>query len=297
MKKTCLWALLLAATAYAQPVRDGKIVCNSTAGEGSTAIKVIEGDQNRTVRQEKGNIMLDPSWAPGGGIFYMSADRAGQSGSLCWMNEAGLETKVVIPFAKAVGFQPIPSPDGKHLVFYVVATEKGEDLPQLWLADGDGSNAHAFGPKGACFPAWSPDSQQLLAVVGVDDKAKRAQLVAYDLEGRALRTVYTSEDTFVTPAWSPDGRTIVISRMASGGKLSHLYSIDSEGNNLKQLTNGEDGAEMSACFDAQGRLYYNRLTKAGISLWSCDADGQNAKKISDNAAIHGGASLMWLTTR
>lgn len=293
MKKSLL-PLLLSTNLWAQPVQQGKILFNQISKDGGSTIATLGADGTpQMIRQEKGNMVLDPSWAPDGGIFFVNADRAGRSADLCWMQPDGTGTKVVKQFPQAVPFQPTPSPDGKHLVFYLVESGSSEDLPQLWLADGDGSKAHPIGEKGLCFPAWSPDSSQILAVKGMAEQGEvRAQLVALDLEGKPLRTLYNSADRFLTPAWDDGG--IVIAKTSAGSQFSHLYRL--EGENLQPLTRGEDGAEMNV-FCSGGKLYYNRITKGGISAWTCDIDGQNPKKLVDNGAIHGGASVMWLTTR
>lgn len=286
-------AMLLAGSAWAQPIRDGKLLINSTVGANSTAIAVVESDgQRKLLLEQKGDMLMDPSWAGDGGIFYVSAERAGKASELRWMQADGSGSKVVRKFPEGIVFQPSLAPDGKHLLFYVVETGEGGDMPQIWLADGDGSNAHPVGPRGACFPAWSPDSREFLAVLGSET---RASLSVLDLEGKTVRAVLTNQEPFVTPAWSPDGQRIVLASINEGSKLSHLYSVDAQGKNLVQLTRGEDGAEMSPCFDAEGRLYYNRMTKASISVWTSAGDGQDAKQFVDQAAVQGAASLLWLT--
>ncbi|MBN9420120.1 hypothetical protein ABS71_13470 [bacterium SCN 62-11] len=273
--KKWLWVLLWASGVAAHPLRDGKLLVTYTSYSGQTAILMLDRQgEFHMVRSSRGEELLDPSWAPDGGIFYVAA--TGESSRLCWINASGEDERVVEEFAGGRASGPSPSPDGQHLLLTVV----GKDgLPQLWLADGQGSGAHALGPKGAGDPAWSGDSQQFVAVLGEN------QLVVYDLEGRAVRSLHSGQEKLRTPAWSSDGRQLVVSR------AYHL--VDLEG---RELTAG-DATEANPTFDDQGRILFNRVSARELSVWSCEPDGKNPKLVVEYAGIQGAARLLWLSLR
>ncbi len=92
------------------------------------------------------------------------------------------------------------------------------------------------------------------------------------------------------PAVHYDGRTIVFSYRKGGTDPYHLYTIDSDGKNLRQLTDGiYDDYEPSWLPDggivfvsARGRRWVNCwLTQVG-NIFRCDADGKNIRQLSAN---------------
>ena len=59
---------------------------------------------------------------------------------------------------------PFPSPDGAHIAFASAVSAES----QIWVMRTDGSNRQqlTFGPMAACFPAWSPSSDEIVFVRG-----------------------------------------------------------------------------------------------------------------------------------
>ena len=103
---------------------------------------------------------------------------------------------------------PVVSPDGKRVVFTAV--------DRLWIANLDGSNPRRLTASdvGEFHPAWAPDGGSV-AYVTWDDRAG-GQIMKVNVDGKA-KPVQLSRTAalYSTPAWSPNGTRIVVTRAAA----------------------------------------------------------------------------------
>jgi dipeptidyl aminopeptidase/acylaminoacyl peptidase len=104
------------------------------------------------------------------------------------------------------------------------------------------------------------------------------------------KRAFTIEDLYKIknmedPQFSPDGRKIAFvvqdSQMAEGKSFTDIYVIDSDGQNLRQLT-------CNAAVDNQPRwspdgktLYFVSTRKSGSQLWALPLDGGEPKQLTD----------------
>jgi Tol biopolymer transport system component len=77
-----------------------------------------------------------------------------------------------------------------------------------------------------------------------------------------------------SPAWSPDGKRIVFASPRSG--RWQIYVMDSDGANVRQLTNHEKGA-VHPQFSADGRIAYLELRSRGTKIWEVDLAVMDSK--------------------
>ncbi|MCI0419655.1 MAG: S9 family peptidase [Acidobacteria bacterium] len=114
---------------------------------------------------------------------------------------------------KRVG-APVPSPDGKWVVFSVTepAYEEKDQASDLWIVPGDGSAkprrlTHSQGAESGA--AWSPDSRKLAFTAKREgDEVNQAYVMDLASGGEAMRV--TSLSTAVaSPGWSPDGKMLL----------------------------------------------------------------------------------------
>lgn len=152
---------------------------------------------------------------------------------------------------------PSLSPNGRLIAFW---TEKDIFNIDLYLADAATGNiirkltSSSFSShidEYSSFEssvAWSPDSKQIAFVAFskgrnrmliVDDQGKIQQ--AIDLPGIL---------GFSNPAWSPDGKTIVVTGQVEG--QTDLYAYNLETKTIKQLTN-DRYSELSPSFSPDGK--------------------------------------------
>jgi dipeptidyl aminopeptidase/acylaminoacyl peptidase len=117
---------------------------------------------------------------------------------------------------KRVG-SPVPSPDGKWVVFSVTepSYDPAKQISDLWIVPADGSakpRRLTFTKGGESGVAWSPDSRRIAF------SAKRegdgvAQVYVLDLGGGEAIRITSLETGAESPRWSPDSKSILFTSL------------------------------------------------------------------------------------
>ena len=119
----------------------------------------------------------------------------------------------------------------------------------------------------------------------------QGRLCVLDVRTKQLTTLINDPTgTIRDPAVHYDGKRILFSWRKGGTRVFHLYEIDVEGANLRQLTHSDyDDIEPTYLPDGGVMFISSRckrwvncwLTQVGV-LYRCDANGQNVRRISAN---------------
>jgi TolB protein len=142
----------------------------------------------------------------------------------------------------------------------------------LWLVDSDGANAAALSGVGSgLHPAWHPSARMLAHTEYADDGS---HIVVRDLASGTARRVSFASGTNITPAFAPDGRTLVFS---SGIDGTDLWGVPlSGGEGPVRVTVGRGSENVSPSFSPDGRRIAFTSGRLGRpEIYITDADGAN----------------------
>lgn len=120
---------------------------------------------------------------------------------------------------------PVPSPDGKWVVFSVVepAYEEKDQVSDLWIvpADGSAKPRRLTNTKGGESGAtWSPDSRRLAFVARRDgDEANQIYVLDVNAPSEAVRVTQISTGAR-SPLFSPDGKSILFQSSVYPGTVN-----------------------------------------------------------------------------
>jgi TolB protein len=152
----------------------------------------------------------------------------------------------------------------------------------VWIVDSDGAGVHAVpGTTGGLSPAWHPSGRYL----GYDELANTGHqtIVVRDLVAGAVSRRITTQYTLnISPAFSPDGSTLVF---AAGDDGSDLFSAKAfENSPPARLMASRGFSNASPSFSPDGKqiaFTSNRLGHAEVYIM--DADGTNPDLLTTTA--------------
>lgn len=106
-------------------------------------------------------------------------------------------------------------------------------------------------------------------------------------------TTYVGSEQY--PAFSPHGKLIAFAWDGASQTNSHIFTIESNGSGLRQVTKGPSSDSAPAWSPDSSQLAFVR-DSSGLSkeLWICSADGSQARKLADFGRIsHDDSPVTW----
>lgn len=142
----------------------------------------------------------------------------------------------------------------------------------LWLVDADGAGARPLGGiENGFSPAWHPNGRMIAYSAYSEDGS---HVYVRDLAANSSRRVSFAIGVNITPAFSPDGKTVVF---AYGSDATDLWSVPLQGGEGPvRLTVGRGSENAFASFSPDGRRIAFTSGRLGRpEIYIIDADGAN----------------------
>ena len=157
------------------------------------------------------------------------------------------------------------SPDGSELLVGTRAAFETE-VP-LWILPVLGGSPRRVGdvlvnPDGGA--AWSPDGQKIVYARGSD-------LYTVKTDGTDSRKLLTVSGTPSLPRWSPDGKRVRFTLIASQSGTRSIWEVAANGSNLHQFLPGWNNptAEESGVWTVDGKYFIFQATHDNLyGLWA-----------------------------
>jgi dipeptidyl aminopeptidase/acylaminoacyl peptidase len=180
---------------------------------------------------------------------------------------------------------PVPSPDGKWVVFSVSepAYDPQKDVSDLWIVPGDGSasprrlTSTRSGESGA---AWSPDSTRVAFSAKRDDDEVGQIYVLDVVHGGEAQRVTNAPTAASAPVWSPDGKRIAFQAIIWPGATD-------EESNRKAAQEKKNAKSKVRTFDTfPVRNWDQWVDESKPQLWVADVQGDRKSR-----ALFAGSTL------
>jgi TolB protein len=150
---------------------------------------------------------------------------------------------------------------------------------RLWVVDADGADLAPLGVGGiALSPAWHPTARYIAYAQMADDGT---HIVVRDITTGQARRIPDQGGTNITPAFSPDGSTLVFS---AGDDGTDLFAVSPFGGDApRRVTFGRGTPTSSPSFSPDGRkIAYISGRPGHPEVYITDADGTNAELLTES---------------
>ena len=174
------------------------------------------------------------------------------------------------------------SPDGKQMVYY---SYRGEALPDLFIANVDGSNERQLTSTSEVWeiaPSWSPNGDSIIFSAG--PSMGDLEIFSIKPDGTGLQQLTDGEGNGHIASWSPDGEAIVYSRFVDKENVEIRYLIPKSGKE-HLMTKPNTGRNTNPVWSPDGKtiaFVSDRDEKGKDELYVTDPHFKHIKKITDD---------------
>jgi serine/threonine protein kinase len=212
------------------------------------------------------NLKESPHWSPDGTKLVYSQLTDSGTADVWEVPALGGTPRRLIFNAK----DPDWSPDGRSLAYLNLADGA------IWISDSSGQNQRQVVPTSEIAnaePRFSPDARELAFVLR--PTGPHGELAVADVASGKLRQLSHDNALVLSPAWSPDGRSIYFA--SSRGGTMNIWKIAATGGEPDQITSGQgDDAQLDVSVDGK-RIVFSTF-RENIHIVQLDSEPKPGEK-------------------
>jgi Tol biopolymer transport system component len=203
-----------------------------------------DGSNHRNLTASSLTAELDAAWSPDGTRIAFAKYQNDES-QIFDMNPDG-SNQLQLTFDAGRHLNPTWSPDSRKIAYLRWLNQKTE----LFVMNSDGSGQVKLADVPLETPlAWSPDGKYIAFNSKPASNSTLWQIHLVKPDGSELKPLTTGANDRDF-SWSPDSKQILFSGIASN-RLSDIFVINTDGSNLKNLTNS-DASETAPAWSPDG---------------------------------------------
>ncbi len=243
-------------------------------------IRIADGARERISQQDA----VQPSWSPSGRRIAFWGLREGTSQRIVWTVPAAGGEPVAVTEGRAIDWNPVWSPDGRHLYF---VSDRNRSMT-LWRVRIEETSGKVLGdPEDITTPAaWSgflsiARNGQQIAYATREGKANCERIAFDPASGRTsgiLEPVTQGSRIVRFCDVSPDGRWLVYDTSLP---QEDLHVIGTDGQQGRQLTDDPERDRVPRWSpDGSRILFYSDRGGNGYQAWSIRPDGGDRRQLT-----------------
>ncbi len=229
-----------------------------------------------------GSDAVQPSWSPGGRRIAFWSVPSGTVKRLLLTSLPDGRDPVVVVDDQYLNWNPIWTPDGKHLLF---ASDRSGSM-NLWRLPIDEKTGRA---RGEAVPLTTPS--QWSGLLSLSRDGERILYATRDRSSNFARVAFDARDARVTGPLvpvtqgsrevsfgkvSPDGRWIVFTSLRP---QEDLFLVRPDGSGLRQLTQ-DSFADRGPGWSPDGRIVFFSNRSGKYEVWSIRPDGSELRPVT-----------------
>jgi Tol biopolymer transport system component len=218
-----------------------------------------------------------PSISPDGNTIVY-ARRSGSDWDIFAQRVGGFNAQNLTESFSGDDTQPAFSPDGAYVAF-----RSERDGGGIFVMGASGESVRRLSDRGfAYYPAWSPDSQEVIYTEERFRDPRERMISPHRLWVVNIKTLekrlITTKDV-VQPQWSPNGYRLAYWAMDASSQRD-IWTMDPRGDSLVQVTN-DAATDWNPIWSPDGKyLYFVSDRSGGMQLWRVAIDEQAGQALS-----------------
>ena len=259
------------------PSSDGDRIAYIVSKDSGNELWIRDVRSGQADRLIRGKTKIHgPRWG-GGGLVFGVMQRAGDSPRTrdIWRWTAEKGAKPLSESDGSTGYRsPVPSPDGKNMVF----RSTGDSHDELWFSDISGDNRHLLARRYRIgHPVWDSKGKRVAFPSSALAFGKRDIFVIdTDIGTQSQKRLTESDGDNWGPVWSSDGSVFFVS---DRNRNTDIYKVSPDGRET-QMTDGPLD-EYHLCYNhITNQIAYLCNETEPPELRIMDSDGKNRQPLS-----------------